>query len=113
MNEGRLKVMTVILCCHIVKGFQQVAWRWRRWLIGLILMVTVTLTTASLLLHCAGLHVSVHRLSVLLVLSTTANNDNSNTTIYNIHDNVSGVTVTTLTSAVKDRCCLLCEDKIC
>jgi len=64
MYEGHLKVTVIILCCHAVKGFQQVAWRWKRWLIGLILTVMVTLTTASSSLHCAGLHVSVHHFTL-------------------------------------------------
>jgi len=76
MYEGRLKVMVVTVCCHVVKGFLQVGWRWKQWLIGLILTVTATLTIGSLWLHCAGLHVSVHHFTLLLMLSATASNNN-------------------------------------
>ena len=62
--------------CVTVKGFQQVAWRWRLLLTGSTLTAMGTSTTASLSLHYAGLHASVHAVS--LILSARKDNNNNN-----------------------------------
>ena len=79
--KGYVKVISRSYMFSVaLKGFQQVDWRWKLSLTGLTLMATDTLTTASLLLLCAGLHASVHLLTLHHMLSDllTSNNCNNN-----------------------------------